>query len=202
VRRPDMKNAFLYAGSALLAAPAALLALQEDDHAGGGGLFSVDPGLMLWTIAVFMIVLWVLGKFAWRPILGALAAREDGIRGSIQRAESMRTEAEKLLAEHKAQLADARRQAQEIVASGREAGDRLKKEIEGKAREEGERMLERARSEIQRERDDAMDTIRREAVELAISAASRLLQQKLDAPGDRVLVEAYLDEVKRPAAEA
>jgi len=183
--------------TALTLAPAPVLAQAE-----GGGLFSVDFGLSFWTILVFLVVLAVLRKFAWNPILGGLEAREGGIRASIEEARTMRAEAQALLEEHRRELADARRQSQEILASGRDAGERLRKDIEGKAREEAERMLERARAEIQRERDQAIDELRRESVELAISAAGRLLQRKLDGEADREFIENYLRELDRPAAEA
>jgi len=187
---------------ALLAAtPASLLAADE---AGGGGLFAVDPGLALWTIVVFLLVLYILGKFAWGPILGALDAREQGIRTSIDQAAQMRVEAQAALEEHRKQLADSRRQAQEIVAEGRAAADRLSREIQDKARQEGERIVERARLEIERERDAALVTIREEAVDLALAAASRLLQERLTDERDRQLVKGFLSDMNQadPAGPA
>jgi len=188
---------------ALLAAtPASLLA--ADEAAGGGGLFSVDPGLSLWTIVVFLLVLFILKKWAWGPILGALDAREQGIRTSIDQAAQMRVEAQAALEEHRKQLADSRRQAQEIVAEGRAAADRLSREIQDKARQEGERIVERARLEIERERDAALVTIREEAVDLALAAASRLLQERLTDERDRQLVKGFLSDMNQadPAGPA
>jgi F-type H+-transporting ATPase subunit b len=186
------------AASGLALIPTSLLAADD----AGGGLFSVDPGLSIWTIATFLVVLFVLGKWAWGPILGALDAREQGIRGSIEDAAQMRQEAQEALEENRRQLADARRQAQELVAEGREAANRLRRELEEKAREEGDRILERARMEIQRERDLAVEEIRTEAVELALAAASRLLDEKLTEERDRALVRSYLQEIEAPRAEA
>lgn len=185
-----------------IAAISLLLAAPAPAAAQDGGLFAVDPGLALWTIVVFLLVLWVLGKFAWRPILGSLESREKRIQESIDEARTMREEAERLLQEHKSQLADARRQAQEIVAEGREAGERVRREIEEKARESAEQLVERARGEIERERDQAVEALRREAVELAIAAASKLLREKLDDPADRELVKTFLEDLegtRRPA---
>ncbi|TVR56145.1 MAG: ATP synthase F0 subunit B [Gemmatimonadales bacterium] len=178
--------------------PASLLAAQE----GGGGLFTVDPGLSVWTIATFLVVLFVLGKFAWGPILGALDAREKGIKDSIDAATQLRQEAKESLEEHRRQLADARRQAQEIVAEGRSAADRLRRDIEEKAREEAERILERTRQEIRRERDVAIEQIRTEAVDLALAAAARILDEKLTEERDRALVKSYLQDIAAPRAEA
>ncbi|MSR22880.1 MAG: ATP synthase F0 subunit B [Gemmatimonadetes bacterium] len=165
-------------------------------------MFDLNLGLFVWTSLVFLVLLGILWKFAWGPILAAVDAREKGIQGALDQAASEREAAAKLLAQHREQLADARRQAQEIVASARDAGERLRTEIEAKAREEGDRMLERARGEIGRERDQAIEMLRRESVELALSAASRLLHRRLDSEADRKLVEDYLKQLDRPAAEA
>ncbi len=192
-------KAALAVAALLAVSPATLLAADEN---GGGGLFSVDPGLSIWTIAVFLLVLWVLRRFAWGPILGALDAREAGIRGSIDDATAMRAEAAALLEEHRKQLADARRQAQEIVAEGRSAAERLGREIQDKARQEGDRIVERARAEIEREKDAALAEIRAESVELALAAASRLLRERLTDDKDRALVRGFLAEIESPAAEA
>jgi len=180
--------------------PTFLLAAQAE----GGGLFAVDPGVFLWTVVIFLGVFFVLGKFAWGPILGALDARENRIRSSIEEAREMREESAKLLEEHRNQLADARRQAQEVVAEGREAGERIRREIEAKARETSDDMLERARQEIARERDLAVATLREEAVDLAMAAASRLLNERLDAAKDRELVQGFLKDLEEqgPAASS
>jgi F-type H+-transporting ATPase subunit b len=190
---------WLFAPLSTLAQEGAEAAAEES---AGGGLFAVDPGLWLWTIVVFLVVLTILAKFAWGPILKGLESREAGIRGSIDEAERARREAASLLEEHKRQLADARRQAQELVAEGRESGQRLRAEIEAKAREEGDRMIERARSEITREREQAVEALRRESVDLALAAASSVLGKKLDAAADRALVEDYLRGLDRPATDA
>jgi F-type H+-transporting ATPase subunit b len=170
--------------------------------AADGVLFGVDLGLSIWTIVVFLIVFGVLAKYAWGPIMAGLEARESGIQGSLDEAARMRAEAQGLLEEHRKQVAAARHEAQEIVAASRAAGDRVRQEIEAKAREESDRMLERARKEIERERDQAIESLRKESVELALGAASRLLQQKLDSDADRKLVEGYLGGLDRKVAEA
>ncbi len=185
----------------LLSTPMALVA-QGHGEEGGGGLFDINVGLIIWTIIIFLSVLTVLWRFAFGPILAAVNAREEGINNALEDAKTRQAEAEKLLEEHKQQLTDARRQAQEIVAEGREAGGRLQKEIEGKAREEGEAILARARAEIAREKDAAVDALRQEAVDLALAAASKLLHEKLDGEQDRKLVMDYVDGVSTPSSGA
>jgi F-type H+-transporting ATPase subunit b len=189
---------------AVLLTPLVAFAQEHGEEGGGGGLFDINFGLMIWTVIIFTALLIVLWRFAWGPILAAVEAREKGIQDSLDEAKSRQEEAEKLLAEHKAQLADARRQASEILAEGRDAGDRLKKELEGKAREESEAILIRARAEIEREKEAALDTLRKESVDLALAAASKLLHAKLDDELDRKLVMEYVDGIsaKSSGAEA
>lgn len=162
---------------------------------GGGGLYDINTGLSFWTLVVFAILVFVLGKFAWGPILGAVEAREQGIQSALDEAASRNEEAARLLAEHKEQLADARRQANELIAEGKAAGDTVRRDIEEKAREEAQAIVERARAEIVRERDAAIDMLRKESVDLALAAASHLMHENLDQAKDRQLVERYLSEM-------
>ena len=194
----------MLASLAVLLTPLVAFAQEHGEEGGGGGLFSINVGLMIWTVVIFTSLLIVLWRFAWGPILAAVEAREKGIQDALDEAKSRQEEAEKLLAEHKAQLSDARRQAQEILTEGREAAGRLGKELEGKAREESEAILTRARAEIEREKEAALDTLRRESVDLALAAASKLLHVKLDDEQDRKLVMEYVDAIsaKSPGAEA
>ncbi len=160
-------------------------------------MFDINLGLTVWTTLVFLALLGILWKFAWGPVLGAVEAREARIQGALDRAASEREAAEKLLAEHREQMADARRQAQQLVAEGREAGDRLRQEIEERARSEGRVLIERARETIEREREAAVEMLRRESVELALAAAARLMEERLDEAADRELVTGYLDRLAR-----
>lgn len=165
---------------------------------GGEGttpLFSVNLGTTVWTAIVFLALLGILWKFAWGPILSAADEREKGIQAALDEAARRNEEATRLLEEHRQQLADARRQANELIADGKAAGERVRREIEEKARAEGQAMVERARGEIERERDAALDMLRRESVELAMAAASQLLHEKIDQPKDRELVERFLADL-------
>jgi F-type H+-transporting ATPase subunit b len=184
--------------SLLIAAAPAAARAQEP------GLFSINLGLSIWTVVVFLLLVLLLGRFAWGPILGVVEARELRIQKALDESAARHAEALELLEEHKRQLADARRQAGEIVAEGKVAGERLRREIEEKARSEGQAIVESARREIGREKDRALEEIREEAVEIALAAASKLLNERLDGPRDRELVVEYLDglEAAGPGAEA
>ncbi len=158
-------------------------------------LFAVDSGLAVWTVLTFLTLLAVLTRFAWKPLMAALDAREKSIQSDIDEAKRQRDEAEALIVQYREQLAQARRQAQALVAEGREAADQLRSELEAKAREESRAILANARREIARERDAAIDAVRREAVEVAMAAASRLLDERLDSDSDRRLVTDYIDDL-------
>lgn len=164
---------------------------QED----GGGMFSVNLGLSVWTTLVFLTLLGILWKFAWGPILEMVQAREDGIQGTLDQASHERDQAAKLLAEHRQQMADARRQSQLMIAEGKDVGERVRQDIEEKARAEGDAMIERARESIEREKDAALDELRKESVDLALAAAAKLVRETLDEEKDRELIMGFIDEL-------
>lgn len=199
------RHVLLAAGVAVAFVPLTplVLAAQGEGEAPGASLFGVNLGLSFWTVVVFLILLFLLSKFAWGPILEQVEAREERIQGALDESARKQAEAQRLLEEHKQQLADARRQGQEILAEGKAAGERVRKEIEEKAREEGQALLERARREIEREKESALAEIRKESVELALAAAGKLMSEKLDPEKDRRLVMGYLDDLTKnepPAA--
>ena len=178
------------------ASPVALWAQEHGaEDGGGGGLFDINVGLSMWTLLVFAGLVFILGKFAWGPILAAVEAREHAIQGAIDEAAKRNAEAAGLLEEHRKQLADARRQASELIAEGKAAGERVRREIEERSRVEGQAIVDRARQEIQRERDAALDLMRKESVELAMAAASHLIHENLDQAKDRQLVERFLADM-------
>lgn len=198
------RNAGVASAALALFAPAGLLAQEAEGGAAAAGaaLFSVNVGLMIWTIVVFLLLVVVLKKFAWGWLLDHAAEREQRIQAALDEAARLQAEAVALLEQHRAQLGDARRQAQEIVNEGKIAGERVRKEIEEKARTEGQGLIERAKREIEREKDAALDEIRKESVDLALAAAARLIHEKLDPEKDRRLVVGYLDELAKQGSAA
>nr|PZN89609.1 MAG: ATP synthase F0 subunit B [bacterium] len=172
-----------------------LLLIVQEHAGGGGGLFSINPGLMIWTVIIFLALLAVLTKFAWKPILGALEARERRIQDILDAAARDRAEAERLMQEHQRQLAEARQQAQQITAEGRQAAERIRQEMLERARAEQEELLARARQELERERERALEALRRDAVELSLAAAAKLVGKRLDSEDDRRIITEYLDRI-------
>jgi F-type H+-transporting ATPase subunit b len=190
-----MRAASIATTALVLLALAPGLVQAQGGGEGGGGLYDINTGLSVWTLIVFAILVALLGKFAWGPILKMVEEREKGIQAKLDEAAALNADAAKLLEQHREQLADARRQASELIAEGRTAAERVRKELEEKARAEGQAILERARAGIERERDAAIDMLRRESVDLALAAASKLMHENLDQAKDRALVERFIGEL-------
>ena len=160
-----------------------------------GSLLSIDTGLMFWTVLIFLFALFVLYKAAYPHILGAVEAREQRIRELLAAAKENREEANALLGEQRKQMDEVRQRAQEALAEGRAAGERLREEILAQARRDQAELLERTRRDVGREMERALAELRTEAVEIAIAAASKLLERNLDAEDNRRLVREYLEKV-------
>jgi F-type H+-transporting ATPase subunit b len=182
-----MKKFALTVALFLLAAP---LGAQEE-HAQRDPL-SVEFGLMFWTLVVFGLLLAILWKFAWPQILGAVEAREQALAAQIAEAARNREESAKLLAEHQKLVADARADAHRVMTEARGAADKERAYLLEQAKQEQDAMLQRARRELQAERDRAIVELRREAVDLSLAAASKVVGERLGSETDRRIVIDYL----------
>jgi F-type H+-transporting ATPase subunit b len=181
--------------SALLASP---LAAQEEKVS----LLRLETGLMIWTVAIFLIVLFILYKAAYPKLLGAVEARERHIRELLHAAKRDREEAEALRAEQKRELEEVRQRAQEMVAEGRTAGERMREEILAQARREQAELLERTRRDVQREMEQAMAELKAQVVDVSIAAAGKLVERNLDGEDNRRLVREFLEEASFSDARA
>jgi F-type H+-transporting ATPase subunit b len=158
--------------------------------------FTINGGVIIWTLVIFGILFWGLAKFAWPQILKQVEEREARIKQALDDANRANAEAQRLLAEYQGQMAHARAEAQELLSQGRLAGEKMREEMVTKGRHEQEELLERARREIVLERDRAVAELRREAVELSIAAASKVIEKNLDTDADRKLVQDYLASLR------
>ncbi len=156
------------------------------------GPLTVEGGLMVWTVLVFLLLLFVLKRFAWPAILGAVEAREKALEAQLAQAAKDREEAAALLAEHKKLIGEARSQASGIVVEARAVAEKERALAMEKTKQEQEELLARARREIAAERDRAVADLRREAVDLSLAAASKLVGARLDSETDRKIVMDYL----------
>jgi F-type H+-transporting ATPase subunit b len=180
---------------ALVAAPASLAAQEHAAPAGGGGLTSIQVNLMFWTLVIFGILFFLLRRFAFPPIFKAVEDRERALQEAIDGAKRDRDEAARLLEEHRRQIENARGEAQRFIAEGRATAEKMRADMLEQARREQQELLERARREIESERDRAIADLRREAVDLAIAGASKVVEQNLDNSANRRLVEGFLASV-------
>lgn len=182
-----MKRIFT-ALTALMAAPA--FAAE-----GGGGepnVFAGDVGNAIWTIAIFLLVVVVLGKYAWGPILKSLQAREDFIRESLEKAKRDRDEAEARLKEYESRIANARAEATAIVEEGRRDAEAVKRTIEEAARSEADRMVDRAKHEIQLATDTATKDLYNLSAHLATDIAAKILGREISAQDHERLISESL----------
>lgn len=159
-------------------------------------LLNLNPGLIVWTFITFFIVLFVLKKFAWKPLLSMLEKREEGIKSDIQRAEHAREEAERLLTEYKKNLQNAEVEARRIIDEARTMAKQLKDEIVESAHASAHNLTTQAKAEIQREKETALRQLRDEVADLAIQAAGKILDESLDDARHRKIVDTYIDTLR------
>jgi F-type H+-transporting ATPase subunit b len=162
----------------------------------GGGSFLVSPGLglMLWTLLAFGVTMYFLKRFAFPRIGEALEERANAIRNNIEASERQREEADKLLAEYRKRLTEAREQADDIVARARSASDNLKSEATDEGKAKREELVAAARKDIETETRRSLERIRKEVADLTVLATERVTRKTLDDADHKRLVEEALAE--------
>jgi F-type H+-transporting ATPase subunit b len=168
------------------------LALLQEHEAASGGLMSIQINLMFWTLVIFGILFWILKRYAYPAILEQVEKREKALESAIESAKRDREEAARILADQKAAIESARGEAQKIVADARSVAEKVRAELIEKAHAEQRDMLDRARRDIRAERDKAIAELRREAVDLAIAGAGKVIEENLESDKNRKLVESFL----------
>ena len=159
-------------------------------------IFEIDPGLFIWSAITFIILLLVLYKLAYGPLMNMQKKRQADIHDAIESAERIKEEARVLLAEYKQQLADARVEAEEIMERARKVGESTKADIVNEAKEQAERTLEKAREQIERETRQALADIKLQVADLALAAAEKATSRSLSAEEDVRLIREALAEVE------
>ena len=164
----------------------------------GNALLQFDPGLMIWTVVTFLFTFVALRLIAWKPILAALDEREGRIRESLAKAELAQAEAERAIAENRANMEASLRRSQELVVEARQEADRVRSQAREEAREETRKILDEGRRQLEAERRAAVAELRQDAAGLAIRAAEQLLKKNLGAAENRQLVEEFLEQLPSP----
>ncbi len=159
-------------------------------------LVQPDPGLFLWTILTFLVLLGLLAKFAWKPLLALLDRREEMIRQSLDDAEEAKQELQRLQQESKQILSKARMEAQSILAKIRSEAEKLKGEIRRKAKVQADSILRDAEKQIQVETEKAIAVVKNEVVDLSLMVASKLIKKNLSKEDNQSLIEESLKQVE------
>jgi F-type H+-transporting ATPase subunit b len=159
-------------------------------------LIRPDPGLYIWTIVTFLILVTLLARFAWRPLLQALDRRQAQIKQSLDDAQQAKQELERLQHESEQIIRQARAEAEQIVSNSRAYAEKLKDEIKTKARADAEVIVQNAERQIQTETRRALEQIRVEAADLSVMIASKLIQRNLTKEDNARLIEQALQQVE------
>lgn len=163
------------------------------------GDVSIFPRIseLIWTIINFAILLWGMNRFLYKPLIGAIQAREDEINNNLRKAAEDRAEAERLRREFEAQIANAQREAQEIINKAVKNATAAKEQIEAEARARATELLENATQTIEREKAKALAELRLEVANLAVAVAGKVIEKSLDTEEHRRLADSFVAEVAK-----
>ncbi|NLI91038.1 MAG: F0F1 ATP synthase subunit B [Peptococcaceae bacterium] len=171
------------------------IASAAASEGGGGG----NPVAIDYTypsqILSFLILVFILAKFAWKPLMEMMEKRRQNIEDNLANAENERKEAERIRQEYQAEMLKARQQAQGIIEKATKNSEERASEILAEARKETEKMKQAALADIERERDKAIADVRAQVVDMSIAVAEKIIQQKLDIKGQEALIEQFIQEV-------
>ena len=159
-------------------------------------LVQPDPGLFIWTIITFLVLLGLLAKFAWKPLLEALESRQERIRKSLEDADRARQELERLQQESTKIMQQARIEAEAIVTQTRSDAERLREELKQKAKEEADNILRNAQQQIQLQTRQAVQQIRHEVADIAVLLASKLLDRNIAKEDNARLIDDTLKQIE------
>lgn len=159
-------------------------------------LVQPDPGLYIWTILTFLVLVALLGKFAWRPLLEALAQREAAIKKSLDDARQTKLELERIHADSARLLAEARQKADEILAATRADANRFRDEMKEKSRAEAATIVKNAERQVQQETARALQQIRQEAIDISVAIASKLLERNVSSTDNARLIEDTMKQIE------
>ena len=164
------------------------------------GLLQFDPGVWVWSVVVFVALLVILKKMAWKPIIASIEEREKTIKESLDQAVRIQAEAQRLTVEQNRILSEARTEAHSMMQSSRQAAEELRKKLEQSAQEEKARIIASATQEIDASKRSAMAELRRTTADLSIQIAEKLIQKNLDDAKQRQLVDQLIGEISAQKA--
>jgi F-type H+-transporting ATPase subunit b len=160
-------------------------------------MLNLDPGMMIWAWITFGVLLLILYKVAWKPILSNIDKREKTIQESLDKAHKAQEEAELLLEKHEQLMQNAEREAQKLLKENRELSEKSRQEIINEARIGAENILEKAKAEIEKEKESALTALRGEIADLTIEATKKIIGQALDESKHRELVKDFIQKMPK-----
>jgi F-type H+-transporting ATPase subunit b len=160
-------------------------------------LFDTNPGLIVWTIISFLVLLIVLAKYAWKPILKMLGDREGQIRAALEQAERARIEAAEMMKQNEKNLARAAEEYQKMIREGRALAEKMKDEIVTKAKQQADQEIKQAAEEIQRNVEAAKLQLRTEIADLAIQATEKILEETLDEKRQKKITDSVINKLPK-----
>jgi F-type H+-transporting ATPase subunit b len=165
--------------------------------AGGGSGSFLDTTLLVSTAVMFALFAWILGKFAWGPLLKIVDDRENSIRDNVESAEKAAAEAQEALTQHREMLRGAAREREEILARALKEAETARVDLVEKARTDAETIVTRAREQIERDKNQAIAEVRGEVADIAVEAASRIVKSSLSPEAQKKLVDDYITSLPR-----
>ena len=172
-----------------------LRALLLAAEGGGGGLTDVNRTLFVATLVLFAIFAFVLGKFAWGPLLSAIEGREKSVRDEVEGAQKANAEAQALLAQHKEMLREAGREREDLVARAKHDAETFRNDLMTKARTEADQIVKRAKEQIDREKAEAIQELRAQVADIAVEAAGKIVKSSLTPEAQKKLVSDYISSL-------
>ena len=172
-----------------------LLALSPQE--GGGTLLDVNPGLIVWTVITFVLLLLILRKVAWKPILSALDQRETTIKESLEKAEQAKQDAIQILKQNEANLARAEEESQKIIEQSRQYAEKLKEQMLQASKTHAQKIVDDASAEIERKNEAAFDELKAQIAGIAVDAAERILKENINPELNKKLVNNYINEITK-----
>lgn len=160
-------------------------------------LLKIDPGIIIWTWITFLLVLAVLGASTWKIILKGLNARADKIQEDLEEAEKTRENAKKSLAAYREQIDNAKTEASSIIENARVEANRIRDKIINNAREEAEVNKNKIMSEIDRSKEEAMNSVKQQALDIAVVMAETILRRNINKDDNQALIDEFINNVNK-----
>jgi len=163
----------------------------------GFSLVEVNPGLIIWTVVTFLVLLFILKRVAWKPILSALDQRETAIKDSLEKAEKAKEEAQKVLQENQASLLKAEEESKKIIEQSRQYAEKLKDQMIKESKEQAQKIVDDASAQIDQKKEAAFNELKTKVAEIAIQAAEKILHENLDKDYHKKLVDRYIEDITK-----